>query len=360
MNGTDVLSSLRHELAERITTYQAAPFEPLSISPWLAMALLQKSIRRGQWLFAIRAAATLAQLAPEKLWRRLGVIAFEDIGVADLDTVCLTVASLGGKKFRTLIGGEWKVVSFIVQCLIDAPKCRAADDLLLTAERHPANEQARLQLTYEPISKLMSIAAGDAPLPIRALAIWYGIGTDRYPSEHLRMRRGEPHAVFDAMCEAGLPHTLVEVAREGFRKTNQVLCPLLPMIFAEKIDEPAVIRDDQFPPETTCGPVPSWAIDVYSQAGRQALQALLARDGKATRWVRQHVPPARRVKFLGSILFAVEGGACSHRLRWSVGEELRRLSEIEAQGPYCKDATEIIGLLRADIPLLNEVRRHVQ
>ena len=32
--------------------------------------------------------------------------------------------------------------------------------------------------------------------------------------------RGEPQLVFDRLCEGGWPHTVVEVAREGFRRTR--------------------------------------------------------------------------------------------------------------------------------------------
>ena len=49
------------------------------------MSLMQKAIRRGREEIALRAAATLLRDSPDRLWRRCGVTAFEDIGVADLD-----------------------------------------------------------------------------------------------------------------------------------------------------------------------------------------------------------------------------------------------------------------------------------
>jgi hypothetical protein len=87
-----------------------------SISPWVAMSLLQKALRRGCKDPALRAAATLLIAAPDKLWRRLGCIAFEDIGVGDLDAVALVTGSDGGETIT-----------------FRATKCRAADDLLLAA-----------------------------------------------------------------------------------------------------------------------------------------------------------------------------------------------------------------------------------
>lgn len=83
MNKPDILSLARQQLCEAISKSQPKPCNPLKISPWIAMSTLQKAIRRGHEQLALRAAATLLRDAPERLWRRCGCIAFEDIGVAD-------------------------------------------------------------------------------------------------------------------------------------------------------------------------------------------------------------------------------------------------------------------------------------
>ena len=64
-------------------------------------------------------------------------------------------------------------------CGIRWPSCGGSDDLLLAAENHPAYEQERLDFASRATVELIGIATGAAPLPIRALALWYGIGTDR-------------------------------------------------------------------------------------------------------------------------------------------------------------------------------------
>ena len=60
--------------------------------------------------------------------------------------------------------------------------------------------------------------------------------------------------------------------------------------------------------------------------------------------------------FLGHIIFRVEGGLVIYRMRWPLGDELRRQSDVECSGPDCPDASEILDLMRDDIPLLNETR----
>lgn len=78
MNGPIILNNAREQLADEIFSYREQKPAPLKISPWLAMSLLQKAIRRGESELAQHAAATLLLTAPDRLWRRCGAAAFED------------------------------------------------------------------------------------------------------------------------------------------------------------------------------------------------------------------------------------------------------------------------------------------
>ena len=135
--------------------------------------------------------------APERLWRRLCVTAFEDVGVADIESVSLVTSALKGKTWRSQIGGEWPVASYLVGRLARAINCRATVDLLTVAAKCPAHEKARLDLAHWPTSKLIAYATSEVDLPTRAMALWYAVGTQRYPSRNLHQRRGDSQAVFD-------------------------------------------------------------------------------------------------------------------------------------------------------------------
>lgn len=85
MSQKDPMQRFREALAHDIANGGLTPRPtPVPISPWQAMSLLQKAIRRGRQELALHAASTLLDIAPDRFWRRAGVIAFEDIGVADL------------------------------------------------------------------------------------------------------------------------------------------------------------------------------------------------------------------------------------------------------------------------------------
>ena len=359
MNGPIILNNARELLADEIFAYREPKPSPLRISPWLAMSLLQKAIRRGESELAQHAAATLLLIAPDRLWRRCGAAAFEEIGVADLEAVSMVTAALAGKRYRATIGGEWKVASYIVDRMTKAPKCRAADDLLLTADSHPLFRRARADLATKTTRELIRIATGDAALPVRALAAWYAVGTHPRQTKHLSARRGDPTSLFDGLCEAGLPHTAVEIAREGFRKIGEPLCPFVALLCPLARCEASTLQDDDIPPATMVGEVPGYAYDLYSREGRTSLQTFLQGDSETARWVRNHVPAGQRVNFLGTVVFRVEGGLVRQRSSWPTGHELRRLVDIECHGQSCSDATEILQLMRDDIGLLNAERSHV-
>jgi hypothetical protein len=358
MNGPEILHLIRNDLQYAVARQGEPPTpRPMDASLWVAMSAMQKAIRRGREDLALSAAATLPRDAPDKLWRRVGCIAYEDIGMASLETVGLATAALAGKQARAALGGEWAVASCVVSELSRAPKCRAADDLLMASELHPAYAEARAELPYLTTRDLITVATGKGSVQERALALWYALGTDRRRST-LVHRRGEPRLVFDCLCQAGWPHSIVEVAREGFRRTNEMLCPFVSLLACEQ-RQATRIESDELPPEVMIGDVPSWAFDVYSREGRAAFAHFLETDAPAARWVRGGVRPARRLGFVGHVVFQVEGGLVTNRMRWPLAEELRRQVDVECSGRGCPDATEILELLRDDIPRLNEARAAV-
>ena len=107
MTGHD-LTAAREQLAQAVAEFDPPPFYPINASPWIGMALLQKAVRRGRKQCALRAAATLLHQSPERLWRRIGCVAAEDVGVGDLDTVAMVTTALAGKRFRASLGDECK------------------------------------------------------------------------------------------------------------------------------------------------------------------------------------------------------------------------------------------------------------
>ena len=82
--------------------------------------------------------------------------------------------------------------------MTQATKCRAADDVLTAADGHPSLESARRELWQLPTTELLHLTVGTGPLPERAIALWYVLGTNPRTCQ-MRERRGEPQLAFEAM-----------------------------------------------------------------------------------------------------------------------------------------------------------------
>ena len=119
---------------------------PLSIDPWVASSLLQKAMRRGDIDLAERAAFTLFRYRGQGIWRRLIVIAFEDVGVGSVYALLQTTRACMSADWRLTVGGDELALRIVVRLLAGAPKDRSADHLICAAHDHPIFEEDRRKL----------------------------------------------------------------------------------------------------------------------------------------------------------------------------------------------------------------------
>lgn len=222
MNGPEIQHQIEQDLRRAVAHIAEVPRpDLLPGSPWVAMSALQKAIRRGRDDLALRAAATLVRDAPDRLWRRLGCIAAEDVGLGDLDAVAIATAAMGGKRLRSAMGADWPVACAVIRQLCDAAKCRAADDLLMICELHPAYARQRIEFRHRSSRELTEIVCGTMAIEERAVALWRALGGGpRHVG--LRRRRSETQAVFDRLCDAGWSRTSVPAEADALERN----CPL--------------------------------------------------------------------------------------------------------------------------------------
>jgi hypothetical protein len=328
---------------------------PTTISPGLAVALLQKSVRRGRIDLALAAANTLLQTAEDRLWRRLAVIAMEDVGLGDLNAVYTTiVASAHWRRLARRFGDE-RLVNFVVSRLASAPKCRSTDDLFLVTTDCPAWDSAHLELTGRHLDDLLDIVADEGPIERRAIALRLAMGAETVKGA-ARHKHRRPDAVFDFLCEVGFPHTLVEIARTAHRQTGEPFCAFLPLLHQQFHGCEAELRSDLLPPETIVGGIPGWTYDKFSREGRATLSRFLSTDCVTVNWLRLHVPPGNRMAALGHAVFRVESGLVANRSIWPTGENLRWRADCDTWPFGREDAATLLALMRADIAVLNRVR----
>ncbi len=110
MENTEELLSIRLE----IHTSGQCEGEPPNIDRWLAASALQKAVRRGNEEEALSCARLLSDVDPQRLWRRIAVIAMEDVGIGDIEATAQAIWASRSKTWRGKCGGEWHVASYVV------------------------------------------------------------------------------------------------------------------------------------------------------------------------------------------------------------------------------------------------------
>jgi hypothetical protein len=332
---------------------------PLAASPWVAMSVLQKSLRRGEVSLALQAAATLLSVDPDRLWRRIVCAAYEDIGLGGADTIALVLGAMSGKLFRRSLGGDWKVASFLVERLALSSKCRAADDLLMVLQVHPSFSKVRHLLAGYDFPDLMTVICGEGDIVVKGIALSYALGTDRWQPVGLKWTHGDATLVFQQMLDRGFPHCVLELGQMGYNRVREPLSMLMSLV--SRSYQSAVLRaeeDDDLLPTELVGDVPVWALDAYTHEGKEALRRFLRRDAPINRFINNNVAPRQHLKFIGGLVFRGEGGLMRRRIQWEAAQDLRRKMEFEANACGIDDASEALSLLVQDIELLNRERRN--
>src|SRR5689334_4710258 len=132
----DAFGPARQRLACGMDSHLDLAIKPIVADPWVISSLLQKSIRRGETDIARRSALTFCKLKGSAIWRRLMVIAFEDIGIGSVEAIIMTVAASSDRDWRKGHGGDLRLAVHLATVLAEAAKHRSAD-YLCAAQDHP-------------------------------------------------------------------------------------------------------------------------------------------------------------------------------------------------------------------------------
>jgi hypothetical protein len=327
------------------------------MSRWLAMSVLQKAIRRGEEDFALRAAATLLRDAPTAFWRRMYIIAFEDIGVAAPDLVSEASFLTKRKRVREIQGGEWASAGSLIRRMAQSTKSRAADDLAMIAYAHPGYAEMRIRLSQLGDEDLVDGVVQKTCIIRRMISAWYLMGTDSYRPV-MPPRVGNVPALLDALLSTGLDAEDMSLARAVIKRRGEVL-PLAYLLLKAQGQTGYRIDTDPGPETRMIGEAPSWAFDFHVREGNQAIAAFLETDCPTAIWMRANIERRLRVKTLGRILFRIENAVVDKRLSWPLGDCLKATADLECRGIAPTKAKALSGLLKADVSVLNRVRADV-
>jgi hypothetical protein len=349
------LTSAREQVVADAMTAHLVQTPYLRIDTHTAASLLQKSIRRSQKDWALGAAQRLFDLQPRKLWRRLAVILFEDVGLLDRQ-LSLDLMAAAPRKGASPV--PWSVVAYLVRRLCEVPKTQVANNLLHLSLYDLEEAATMEEFDFLVVGKACEWITDERhTLVQRAKAVWQlsGISCSGpiicHPGADLER-------VITILARMVTTPTLEVIAREGVRLTGHVL-PLVSVMEAAVGELPGGIEcvSDPTPPERLIAGVPSWVFDQYTWAGKSALRRA-ASDCPAISadLDTRAVTAGQRFRALADAHFEFESANLARRAQ--LAGHISFWRRVQALGPYRvpKTATKLYGALSKDWELFQMFR----
>jgi hypothetical protein len=288
----DALSAAKHRLAREIDSKLTFPAAPIAADPWVISSLLQKSIRRGETEIAQRAALTFFKLKGTAIWRRLTVIAFEDVGIGSLDAMATTAAAAGDSAWRRNDGGDLKLAAYLTRLLAEAPKDRSAD-YLCDAKDHPmladfwrAMENASLK------SRLSHVQDHALVLPQRAIAAFSALGIGSRGD--ISRDTAGLETLLTTFRELEVPKELVAATGIAAARTREPITVMVPLIWLAARQGENGVYDCIVPPLVKADDVPLYALDKHTRLGREAIWRFACENDIVRACLARFVPASQR------------------------------------------------------------------
>jgi MgsA AAA+ ATPase C terminal len=283
---------------------------------WILTSLLQKAIRRGRVDYAVAAADTLVALEPDYVASRLPVIAYEDIGVADLPSLLWTKQVAATISAQTEVERR-KVATAVAGRLADSPKSRTACDIMCltdcsTEAKHYADELSRRGLA----EWIDTATASTQPLIRRAVAWRFILGLSAGGKRpNISAGSGRKSALATVAEATQLPTELIAAIHAGTGTHNLHTALVLAYELVYSTPNAAIKRRNMLPVAgRVAGGVMLCALDMYTRAGRTAYRRVLASAPRLMAMLHRYAPRGDPVECVGMLMFHAEGSVLSGRV----------------------------------------------
>jgi hypothetical protein len=333
--------------------------DTLPCDRWIASSLLQKSVRRGDAELAQRAAFHLLELDKAAIWRRLIVIAFEDVGAGDLDVLLETVFVASSSEWRRVCGKAVAALGLITRHLAEAIKDRSGDYLICAAKDHfDLSETCDLCRKTSLEQRLALLADSSQPLAKRAVAAWFASGINwRYDHQ---VRGGDIRALAGAYRELGADKELANAMVLAAKRAPEPLVALVPLIWLEvQRSGPIRIRSDPVPQTKTIAGVPLYAFDKHTRLGKRAIERLLSENKPLRDCIVGFLAQGSPKKSAEIAAFYADAAPVARRLDWAQSDSLERLgieADFIAAGLRLEGIEPVQAAMNAALEQLNEIR----
>ncbi len=354
---------------------------------WRAASALQKAIRRGHVETALRMANGLHGLDWEYVWRRMAVIALEDIGVADIPLVAAIVWVCGKPAWRNANGGCLNYLYLLVERMCLSVKDRSVCDLVCWVDWAPDLQTARANCfgpdpEHEDWRRAMMIDP-DALLAHRMLAGWSIAGTKKCRGENVpEGLDGSFQKFMQIWSKQGpveLPLAVQMICQLGANKTGDSMPVAYPFIYEmakKSFDNGPDVgsktmgigwEPDELVQLPIMGNYPSEAFDQHCREGKKAIRYWNKACAPIAEFLTDEckLAPddvAGRFTVTSILVFRVEGAQVDKRLVFEGSKDLFDLAELalnQSQGCPGELNDYAMDLVRLNMPSLHHARKVV-
>ena len=330
------------------------------LDPWVTGSLLQKAIRRGEGELAQWAALRFHRQRGSGIWRRLAIIAFEDIGIGDLTIVEKTATMASDRHLRSKLGSDCEVIAGLVADLAAAPKDRSADYLICPARQDPNLEPARVRAAaMSPSGRIAMAIDPTEPLLSRAVAAWYAAGFNGVG--RVAYAHGDVARLIEGFQTIGAPASLASATAAAARITQEPITLMLPILWMalQSSGERPSIADLAVPATRLSRGVPLYALDKHTAAGKRALGIFVAENSRVGDIIGRFAPDFRAREVAAMAAYYVDAAPVARRLMWSQSTELEQIglhSDMLSAGCPADGVMPIVQVVGEELDHLNAIR----
>lgn len=346
-------------LAERIASQQFRLHRkhiPATDDRWMLASNLQKSIRRGLVNTAVGTATRLLEVDSRYFWRRLLVIAYEDVGYGDIGLCHTLLKTFRREALHRELGPE-NVARYFARELARARKNRSLCDAVAGLEfstRRSDCERPYFRMGDEQL--LFAACNAGAPVLYRVAALRHVCGYRQFAQGTYRtLAPARPDLMREVCRRLGLSEveTALFLSGQGVSEGMNITLPLIAQMVrgnqAEQQAEQALAGKHG---------ILYAALDRHTRVGKRCF-ARLARECKIVRQFFDRRPALDPVAVLGAGVFVVEGAVLDRQLVFDGADDLQRQFDqnfLEFAGVAPDDQPELLALVIDSLPRLNRLR----
>mgnify|MGYP005845938197 CR=1 FL=1 len=360
---------LLDDLGKRIRRFYVPSGFPTGTDPnnkWRVVSCLQKAIRHGNTEMAQMSASVLYDLDQSYLFRRLAVIAVEDVGAGSVYSMLSSLAVAGNSAWRKSVDGR-RLGVWMAKQQARAPKDRTLCDMLVVVDYEP--DLPKAEWAQLPTGDLLA-HVDDVGLDFeyRMMAAWLAAGSAKYrgmsmPEDNYR----DAGLLFRHMVERGHSRMALYLAAKIAGRLNEAMW-VSTLFFDDWLRQTAGAGFDisslklKLPPTPKVGQLLGAAYDMYTREGKIAIGKFRKENADVLDPFLKSVPTNMSSTLLSYGIFQVEGGAQGNRAVFANSEPLESRAKVVEMAYTGIDPgllPEFRQVLLDNIDALNECRAKV-